>query len=121
MSHYDRSESQLAIEWAEAHGYDRELFVGLPNQSTSTENEAASLIQEIRQRGYRKVIVVTSNYHTRRAGRIWRRQTAGSGIEVHVVAAPDHDVVPERWWHNREGRKKLFFEWLKTLTGPIGL
>jgi uncharacterized SAM-binding protein YcdF (DUF218 family) len=121
MSHYERSESDLAIEWAERHGYNRNMFEGLPNNSTSTENEASSLLQEIRRRGHKKILVVTSNYHTRRAGKIWRRHTAGSGIEVHMVAAPDRDFVPERWWHDREGRKKLFFEWLKTLTGPIGL
>ncbi len=118
---YGQSESDLAIHWAEQHGYDRKLFRGLPNQSTSTEDEAQLLLAEIRKHGYQKLLIVTSNYHTRRAANIWRRQTASSGIEIHVAAAPDRDVVPERWWQTREGRKKIFFEWIKTLTGPLGV
>ena len=77
------------------------------------------MLEEVRKRGFKKLLVVTSNYHTARAGRIWRRRAAG--IEVHVVAAPDHDVVPERWWQSREARKKLLFEWMKTVTGPLGV
>lgn len=118
---YSQSESDLAIAFAEKQGLDRKLFIGIPNASTSTEDEAQLLIQEIRKRGYKKLLVVTSNYHTGRAGRIWKRQTAGTGIEVHIAAASDRDVVPERWWQTREGRKKIFFEWIKTVTGPLGV
>lgn len=118
--HYDHDESDLAIEFANRHGYPNTLFVAAPNHSNSTENEATALLEEIRKRNYKKVLVVTSNYHTRRAGRIWHR-LADRSIEVHMVAARDQDVVPECWWDNREARKKLFFEWMKTLTGPLGI
>jgi uncharacterized SAM-binding protein YcdF (DUF218 family) len=107
---YSQAESDLAIAFAEKQGYERKLFLGLPNASTSTENEAQLLLADIRKRGYKKLLVVTSNYHT-----------AGTGIEVHIAAAADKDVVPERWWQNREGRKKIFFEWIKTVTGPLGV
>jgi uncharacterized SAM-binding protein YcdF (DUF218 family) len=120
-SHYGRAESDLAIDWAAGRGYDRQYFVSIPNESTSTENEAIAMLVEARKRGFRKLLIVTSNYHTRRAGRIWRR-LAGSDFEIHMVSAPDHDVVaPEAWWRSREARKKLFFEWTKTLTGPLGV
>jgi uncharacterized SAM-binding protein YcdF (DUF218 family) len=117
--HYGKCESDLAIDWAATKGYPRNYFEGVPNFSTSTEDEAAIMAAEIRKRGIRKILLVTSNYHTRRAGKIWRRAAAGA-FEVQVVAAPDKDLVPEAWWKNREGRKKIFLEWVKTITGPLG-
>jgi uncharacterized SAM-binding protein YcdF (DUF218 family) len=118
--HYGKSEADLAIEWAERKGYPRKYFEGIPNLATSTEDEAALMVPEIRKRGVRKILLVTSNYHTRRSGKIWRKAAAGA-FEVQVVAAPDKDLVPETWWKTREGRKKIFLEWMKTITGPLGV
>ena len=49
--------------------------------------------------------IVTSNYHTRRAGNIFRSKA--HDLEFHIVAAPDRDFTPDGWWKNREGRKIL--------------
>ena len=56
---------------------------------------------------------MTSDYHTRRAGAIYR--DAASGIEVHVVAARDENFTADGWWKSREGRKVFLNEWLKTV------
>jgi uncharacterized SAM-binding protein YcdF (DUF218 family) len=52
------------------------------------------------------VIVVTSNYHTRRARYIFAH-VFPAGTAVRVTSAPDGDFDPERWWQKRISIKKL--------------
>jgi len=118
---YGVSEAKLAIDLAERNGFPREKFEALPFDSFSTEQEAEVIAAELIRRGIRRVIVVTSNYHTGRAARIWAKYAAVGKFEVQVAAAPDHDFVPETWWRNRESRKKTFYEWMKRLSGPLGI
>ncbi len=118
---YGKSEADLAIDWAASRGYSRDYFTPLRVYSTSTEDEAIAIADELRKRGnIHKILLVTSNYHTRRSARLWRNAVHGD-FEIRVVAAPDRDVIPDHWWANREGRKKIFFEWIKTVTGPLGV
>jgi uncharacterized SAM-binding protein YcdF (DUF218 family) len=63
--------------------------------------------------GVKRVLLVTSNYHTRRAGWIFRR--AAPEMEIFVVAAPDEYFRPEDWWKSREAEKTFAFEWMKTV------
>jgi uncharacterized SAM-binding protein YcdF (DUF218 family) len=51
-------------------------------------------------------MVVTSNYHTRRARYIYRR-VFPQGVEVHVASARDGDFDPEHWWEKRKSIKEL--------------
>lgn len=121
--YYGKAEAELAIDWAVSKGIPRSAFVPMPVESTSTEDEAVAMAEAIHREHpeVKRILLVTSNYHTGRANRIWRR-VAGPYFEVRTVAAPDRDVVrPEHWWTTREGRKKIFFEWIKTITGPLGV
>jgi len=52
------------------------------------------------------VIVVTSNYHTRRARYIFRR-VFPQGMEVRVASARDGDFDPAHWWEKRKSIKEL--------------
>jgi uncharacterized SAM-binding protein YcdF (DUF218 family) len=69
--------------------------------------------------GVHRYLLVTSDYHTGRAGRIFRARSAG--LEVHVVAAPDEYFDPDAWWRNREARKTFLIEWQKTLATFVGM
>jgi uncharacterized SAM-binding protein YcdF (DUF218 family) len=90
----------------------------VPNECRSTRDESYLFANELRRRGVKNYLLVTSNYHTRRAGRLFR--AAAPDLPVAVVAAPDEDFNPDRWWHSREGRKTFVFEWLKTVAGWLG-
>ena len=115
---YGVSEAELAINDAVRHGFDRSLFEALDAPSASTEEEATVIVPLLRERGVKTVLVVTSDYHTGRAGRIWRR--IAKGMRVRMVAAPDTFFHAEDWWKTRNGRKTAFMEWVKTLSGPMG-
>lgn len=116
---YDLHENELAIPFAVRRGYPAAWFIPVPHNALSTRDEARALLPEIEKLHARRVIVVTSDYHTRRALRIVR--LAWPGIEVHMVAAPDEFFTTNGWWRTREGRKIFFLEWTKTLTSLVGL
>lgn len=119
QGHYGHSEADLAIEFAQRHGYPASLFVGVEHDGASTLEEADRMLAAVRRAGVRRILVVTSQTHTRRSGRIYRR--AARDLTVNVTAAPNPELVPETWWYTREGRKAVFSEWLKTVANWLGI
>jgi uncharacterized SAM-binding protein YcdF (DUF218 family) len=116
---YGQYECDLAIPFAIKSGYPASYFVHFENDALSTKEEAHDAIARLRQMGIHRVLLVTSDYHTRRAGKIFR--TAAPDLKFIVVAAPDKYFTPNGWWHNRQGEKIAFNEWTKTLTEPLGI
>lgn len=112
---YDFWECDLAIDFAERKGYPRSLFIPFRNVGRSTREEASLIIPELRKLGVHRFILVTSDYHTKRAGNIYRE--AKGDLEMNVVAAPTRFFTPATWWIHREGQKTIFNEWTKTITG----
>jgi len=115
---YGIHESTLAIALAERAGYPAAYFVPFEHDATSTAEEARRAAVELHGIGAKHVLLVTSDYHTRRAGRILRG--AMPDIDFDVVAAADSHFSPHGWWHDREGRKTFLFEWMKTVAGWMG-
>jgi uncharacterized SAM-binding protein YcdF (DUF218 family) len=114
---YGFYECDLAIPFAVKAGYLESYFVHLENRARSTREEAHVAVAELRRMGVHRVLVVTSDFHTRRAGRMYREEAPD--LEIHMVAAPDTYFSADGWWHNREGRKTLFLEWSKTLASWV--
>jgi uncharacterized SAM-binding protein YcdF (DUF218 family) len=117
--YYGTHECDPAIRFAVARGYPESYFVPLPHQGRSTREEAQSILPELRRRGVRKLLLVTSDYHTRRAGAIFRK--LASGMSIVVVAAADESFDAGRWWKTREGRKYVFYELTKNVAEWLGL
>jgi len=116
---YGLYESDLAIPFAVKHGYPQAYFVPVNHARRSTRAEAVALLPEIRREGIRRLLVVTSNFHTRRAGQIFR--DVAPDLTTLVVGAPDRNYTPHGWWHNREGQKTFVTEWEKTIAGWLGI
>jgi len=117
--HYGFYESELAIAFAIRHGFPPDYFIALPNFSNSTQEEAVDVLDELRRRNVRRFLIVTSDFHTRRAGSIYRAQA--SGMQFRMVAAPDEYFRADTWWRSRQGRKACVLEWLKTVSEWIGI
>ena len=115
-SNYDFTDDQLAIPFAVKRGFPVDMFIGLPMNVRSTEAEAGEVVKEIVRRGWSRFILVTSNFHTRRAGKIFQRAISHTNLTFCVAAAPSRDFTPEGWWKSREGRKVVFYEWSKTIS-----
>jgi uncharacterized SAM-binding protein YcdF (DUF218 family) len=116
---YGSQESDLAIAFAVKHGYPRDWFIPLPHSAHSTDEESRVIRAELARRKVQRFLLVTSDFHTRRATRVYRRLVPAESFRS--IAAPDRDFTPEGWWHTREGRKQFFIEGLKTVADWIGL
>jgi uncharacterized SAM-binding protein YcdF (DUF218 family) len=115
---YGLHESDYAIPFAVRHGYDEKTFLKLDYPAASTRDEARVVVEELRRRGVKKYLLVTSEFHTRRAGKLFR--SAGPDLDVRVVACPD-TLHWNNWWLDREGQKAFFFEWVKTVATSAGI
>jgi len=84
-----------------------DVIVG--HRAEDTREEAEVVSQAVAAHGWKKVLLVTSNYHTRRADYIFER-TLPRGTELRVIAARDMDYDPDNWWRSRMGVKIFLHE-----------
>jgi uncharacterized SAM-binding protein YcdF (DUF218 family) len=80
----------------------------------STRDEARYIMSYARARGFQRIIVVTSPYHTRRAGSMITR-LAGRSPAVVMRADRYERVDPDRWWRLPADRSDVVLEYLKTV------
>jgi len=120
---YGINEADAAVRWAVQRGYPADWFVPIHHHALSTRDESVVLVNYMREHGIRGFLLVTSNYHTARARRIFRNteRKLGGGPDFRVAASNDKYYSPETWWKTREGLKLAFMEWAKTLTGAFGI
>jgi uncharacterized SAM-binding protein YcdF (DUF218 family) len=87
----------------------------------NTAQEADLLRSIVAERQWRRVIIVTSKYHTRRAAFAFRRGLDGTGAEV-VMRATRYDASdPARWWRYRSDFRFATSEWQKLIAYRLGL
>ena len=120
---YGLPESDYAIAYAVRQGFPAQWFIGLPHSALSTREEAVVVLGELRRRHVGSFLLVTSDYHSARAQRIFlatERAMVG-GPSMRTVTAPDEFFRPDSWWRNREGQKTAFYEWTKTVATALGM
>jgi uncharacterized SAM-binding protein YcdF (DUF218 family) len=93
----------------ESRGVQAASIVKFSHRAENTREEAEALTGLISSRGWKRVLVVTSNYHTRRTRFIYER-VIPAGVSVHVSGAHDSEFDPSRWWETRAGQKLFFNE-----------
>jgi uncharacterized SAM-binding protein YcdF (DUF218 family) len=120
---YDVNEANAAIHFAILKGYPAEWFIPVYHTALSTREEATAMLDALQQRNIHSALLVTSDYHSGRAGRIFREveRRRGGGPNLRVVASGDRFFSAGNWWHNREARKIVFMEWTKTLASVFGI
>jgi uncharacterized SAM-binding protein YcdF (DUF218 family) len=93
----------------QSDGVPTAAVIRFDQHADSTRTEAEALRGLAAQRHWRRILVVTSNYHTRRARYIFRK-VFPSDVSIEVASAPDSEYNPDRWWHTRSGLKIFFTE-----------
>jgi uncharacterized SAM-binding protein YcdF (DUF218 family) len=111
----DLNEGEVFARQAAALGIPPESIRVVQHDACYTMKEAHTLCRFLALHDLHHVILVTSDYHTRRARRIFRKASQRFGITVRIAAAPDSALDLSRWWQPRSGLVLLFIELLKTL------
>ena len=102
-----------ALQYLRVPDSDVEILDGY---NESTIQEAGRYLQYAESRRLKSLIVVTSNFHTRRSRMTFRRVFKRSGISLSVQAAPpEWQFNPDHWWTRRLDSKELVLEYQKLI------
>jgi uncharacterized SAM-binding protein YcdF (DUF218 family) len=91
------------------HGVPAAAIIPLTHHADDTREEAEAVSEFVASHKWEKILLVTSNYHTRRSEYIYER-TLPPGTQLRVISAPDMEYDPQSWWRTREGLKLFFHE-----------
>lgn len=87
--------------------------------STSTAEQAQFLRPMLEARGFRRAIVVTSNFHTRRTRYLFRRIFGGSPVDIRVHPVQRDFFSPDRWWTRDWDTEQVVLEYIKLGLGIL--
>ena len=90
-------------------GVPASAVVRFPQRGDNTCEECAAVSGLLASHGWKHVLLVTSNYHTRRAAYVCSRLFP-RGTELRVVAAQDSEFHPDNWWETRKGLRIFVHE-----------
>lgn len=93
----------------EARGVPHKAIIPFAHDAPDTLEELRGVDEFAKQHGWKRIMIVTSNYHTRRT-RYLCDHVFASDAHVLVESAPDHDYDPDSWWKTRIGLKTFFHE-----------
>jgi uncharacterized SAM-binding protein YcdF (DUF218 family) len=114
-------EGDLARRALIAYGIPEDAVSVLPGSVDNTAQEAAVVARMLRGAERARIIIVTSPYHTRRAGFAFRRALGDAGVQVVVRPTRFSESEPSRWWRRRGDVRYVMNEMPKLLAYALGV
>jgi hypothetical protein len=109
---YSSTEIELAKKYVQ--GLRQAASVRIcPIEGLSTRDESHDVEKCLAAEEGRRILIVTSEFHTRRALSIFRQELRGRSFSV--AAAHDETQFGTRWWTHRQWAKTCLDEWMKAL------
>lgn len=106
--------AQLDLAEKYIHGLPESGSVTIcPIHGLSTRDESHDVEKCIANQPVSRILIVTSDFHTRRALSIFRHELSGKTFSV--AASRDAAQFGTRWWTHRQWAKTCADEWLRTL------
>ena len=107
---YDTMQIELAKRYIER--LPSAASIGIcPIWGLSTRAEAHDVANCLANQPVRRVLIVTSDFHTRRSLSIFRHQLPGKSFSI--GAAHDSSQFGTRWWTHRQWAKTFLDEWIR--------
>ena len=89
---------------------DRIITIHKPSDDTVTELQ---IVRDLcRERNWKSLIIVTANYHTRRA-RMAARYAFGPDFKIAVAGSAHGGINPDGWWKTRRDVRTFLIEFEK--------
>ena len=107
---YDETMLQISQQYVRELPQAQSVII-CPIYGLSTKAESQDVSQCLRTLGVHTILVVTSDYHTRRALSTFRHELPG--MQISVAAATDPQQFGGAWWQHRQWAKLNFDEWLR--------
>jgi uncharacterized SAM-binding protein YcdF (DUF218 family) len=85
----------------------------LGDGATSTFDEAEDVLAYAKQKDWKRIIIVTDEFHTRRARYAFEKIFDGSGIEVESAGATNEIFSDDDWWESDKGISCYVLETIK--------
>lgn len=106
---------ELAAKELERQGVPAEKIQVASGPALGTYEESLVLREYATTHKFKRLLVVTSAYHSRRALWSMRRACEGSGIEIGIDSPPPgwQTPSPSTWWWHRWGWKVVAGEYVK--------
>ena len=109
---YGFTQIELAERYVE--GLPQAARVGVcPIDGLSTRDESHDAERCLAREDATKILIVTSDFHTRRALNIFRHEIHSKSFSV--AASRDDTQFGTRWWTHRQWAKTCVDEWLRLL------
>jgi hypothetical protein len=109
---YEFTEIQLAQKYVQDLPQGA-LVIVCPIDGLSTKDESKDAEKCLAREGGKSVLIVTSDFHTRRALTIFQREV--SRYEYSVAASRDAEQFGAKWWTHRQWAKTLVNEWVRLI------
>jgi len=109
---YQSTEIQLAQKYIQNLPQAASVTI-CPIDGLSTKDESKDAEKCLAREGDKSVLIVTSDFHTRRALSVFRREIPGR--EYSVAAAHDDSKFGVKWWAHRQWAKTVLDEWLRLI------
>jgi uncharacterized SAM-binding protein YcdF (DUF218 family) len=108
---------ELSKKRMEQFGVPSDRITVAAGQALGTYDESVLIRDFATAHGWKRLLIVTSGYHSRRAFWSMRRACEGSGIEVGINSAPTGWQTPSPWlwWSKTLGWKLVAGEYLKMI------
>ncbi len=93
------------------------IITWIPDVEVSTKGESVANLELLKNHNIKKIILVTSAFHTRRAKLLYEKAISELGYDISILVypAPDPLVPIDGWWKLRTGQKSIFFEYVKSI------
>lgn len=108
------TEAEATAFYLEKEGIPKENIIVI-NQSTSTLEEAKVIHRFCEEHGLKKIMLLSSLYHTSRMRSVFDNELEDSGIEYCLVGAPSIKYKEYEWWKTEEGLIAFNNEWMKKI------
>ena len=110
---FEFTQPQLAQKYIEDQPQAASISI-CPIEGFSTKDETKDVERCLKQEpGAKSILLVTSDFHTRRAFSIFRHELPQ--YQYSVAAARDDTQFGIRWWQHRQWAKIVFDEWLRLI------
>lgn len=114
-SYFDTTVPHLMGDYAINRGFPAPKILH-ETQSHSTLDHPKNILPLLQENHIKRVVIVTSLFHTRRSARVFRRYFNQHAPDMtwYITGSPD-GIDYQSWWRHHEMIETIGFEWIKSL------